>query len=126
MIKSKDEYEKIMKQIEGYIQKSTALGGVENLSKNDIKQLGELSLLAEKYEDNIPLMPLKTPNSISEMIRFKMYELNLKQKQLASLLGISESYISGLLSGKRRISLDLAKQLHLKLDIDAHFILTNS
>ena len=126
MIKSRDEYEKVMKLIEGYIQKSTALGGVENLSKNDIKQLGELSLLAEKYEDDIPLMPLKTPNSISEMIRFKMYELNLKQKQLASLLGISESYISGLLSGKRRISLDLAKKLHLKLDIDAHFILTNS
>ena len=63
---------------------------------------------------------------MAEMIRFKMYERNLKQKQLAHLLEISEAYISGLLSGKRKISLELAKRLHSKLGIDAQFILTKA
>jgi HTH-type transcriptional regulator/antitoxin HigA len=129
MLNSREEYNEVMKKIEGYIQKSTKLGGFKNLSKKeikDLKDLKDLSLLAENYEDSIPLMPIKSPDSISEMIRFKMYERNLKQKQLATILEISEAYISGLLSGKRKISLELAKKLHTKLGVDAHFILTKA
>jgi HTH-type transcriptional regulator/antitoxin HigA len=49
--------------------------------------------------------------------------LNLRQKQLAKLLDISEARISELLTGKRKINIDLAKKLHAKLNIDAHFLL---
>ena len=126
MVKTREEYDDVMKKIEGYIRKSTKLGGFENLSKKDTNELAKLSLMAEEYEDSIPLMPIKAPSSIAEMIRFKMYERNLKQKQLAKLLGISEPYISGLLSGKRKLSLDLAKRLHQKLGVDADFILTRA
>lgn len=126
MLSSREDYNKVMKDVEKLLQKSTKLGGFEHLSKEDAAKLAELSLMAEQYEDSIPLMPIKSPNSISEMIRFKMYERNLKQKQLANILEISESYISGLLSGKRKISIELAKKLHLKLGIDAHFILTKA
>ena len=126
MINSREEYDEVMKKIESYLQKSTELGGFEKLSKKDVKNLKDLSLIAERYEDSIPLMPLKSPDSIAEMIRFKMYERNLKQKQLAAILEISEAYISGLLSGKRKISLKLAKKLHTKLGVDAHFILTKA
>jgi HTH-type transcriptional regulator/antitoxin HigA len=79
--------------------------------------------MAEKYEDNIPLMPIKSPSTITEMIRYKMFEMNLRQKQLAKILGISETRISELLTGKRKINIELAKKLHAKLNIDAHFIL---
>lgn len=126
MLKTRKKYDDVMKKVEALLQKSTELGGFQNLTKKDAKTLAELSLLAEKYEDSIPLMPIKSPDSISEMIRFKMYENNLKQKQLARMLEISEAYISGLLSGKRKISLELAKKLHSKLGIDAHFILTKA
>ncbi|MCH2231141.1 MAG: helix-turn-helix domain-containing protein [Crocinitomicaceae bacterium] len=126
MVKTREEYDNVMKKIEGYIRKSTKLGGFENLSKKETSELAKLSLMAEEYEDSIPLMPIKAPSSIAEMIRFKMYERNLKQKQLAKLLGISEPYISGLLSGKRKLSLDLAKRLHQKLGVDADFILTRA
>ena len=49
--------------------------------------------------------------------------MNLKQKQLAKVLEISEARISELLTGKRKINIELAKKLHSKLKIDAHFIL---
>ena len=52
-----------------------------------------------------------------------MFEMNLKQKQLAKILEISETRISELLSGKRKLNIELAKKLHSKLHIDAHFIL---
>ncbi len=49
--------------------------------------------------------------------------MNLRQKQLAQLLEISETRISELLAGKRKVTIELAKKLHTKLNIDAHFIL---
>lgn len=126
MINSQKDYIALMQRIESLLRKSTALGGFENLSKDEVKNLKDWSLLAEQYEDKIPLMPIKKPNTLADMIRFKMYERNLKQKQLAHLLEISEAYISGLLSGKRKISLELAKRLHTKLGIDATFILNKA
>ena len=68
-------------------------------------------------------MPMKMPDSLPEMLRYKMYEKDLKQKQLASALGISEAFISGLLSGRRKLTIDLAKKLHVQLGIDAEFLL---
>lgn len=123
-LKSREEYNLTMNKIEGFLQKATALGGFDKLPKEDAEQLAVLSNLAEQYEDSIPLMPIKQPSSLAEMIRFKMFEKNLKQKQLAAILEISEANVSGVLTGKRKLTYELAKKLHVKLDIDAHFLLT--
>lgn len=125
-ITSRKEYDKVMSKIESLLQMATELGGFENLSKTDRANLSQLSILAEQYEDGIPLMPMKTPKSLAEMLRYKMYENGLRQKQLATLLDISEASISGLLSGRRKLSIELAKKLHTKLGIDAHFLLMSA
>lgn len=122
-ISDRKEYDEVMKRIEKLLQKSTKNGGFEKLPAKEIETLKELSLMAEKYEDSIPLMPIKAPTTLTEMIRYKMFEMNLKQKQLAKILEISEARISELLTGKRKINIELAKKLHTKLNIDAHFIL---
>lgn len=122
-ITTRNDYDKLMEQIEVLLQKATALGGFENLSQFDKANLAQMSVLAEQFEDSIPLMPMKKPNSLAEMLRYKMYEQGLKQNQLATILEISEASISGLLSGRRKLSIELAKKLHLKLNIDAHFLL---
>lgn len=125
-LKSRKEYDEVMKRIEKLLQKSTQLGGFDKLSVVDRNVLADLSLLAEHFEDSIPLMPMKTPESLADMLRYKMYEKDLKQKQLASILGISEAFISGLLSGRRKLTIELAKKLHTKLDIDARFLLMSA
>lgn len=122
----REEYDKTMVQIEALLQKATSLGGFDKLNKEDADILADLSILAEQYEDSIPLMPIKAPSTLSEMLRYKMFEMNLKQKQLARLLEISEANVSGLLTGKRKPTFDLAKKLHTMLNIDAHFLLTAS
>lgn len=122
-ISDRKEYDEVMKRIEKLLQKSTKNGGFEKLPAKEVETLKELSLMAERYEDSIPLMPIKAPTTLTEMIRYKMFEMNLKQKQLAKILEISEARISELLTGKRKINIELAKKLHTKLNIDAHFIL---
>ncbi len=125
-ITTRKEYDKVMNKIEALLQKATEFGGFENLPKSDRSKLSQLSVMAERFEDDIPLMPMKTPESLADMLRFKMYEKGWRQKQLAAMLGISESSISGLLSGKRKLSIELAKKLHTKLGIDAHFLLMSA
>ena len=120
---NRKEYDEVMKRIEKVLQKTTKNGGFKKLPAKEIETLKKLSLIAEKYEDGIPLMPIKTPTTIIEMIRYKMFEMNIRQKQLAKMLNMSETRISELLTGKRKINIDIAKKLHAKLKIDAHFIL---
>ena len=120
------KYEKVQLQIEALLQKSIQNGGFKALSSDEVALLNKLSLAAENYEDNLQMMPIKTPTTLVEMIRFKMFEMNLKQKQLANLLEISETRISELLCGKRKLNLELAKKLYQKLNIDAAFLLSSN
>lgn len=122
-INDRKEYDQVMSRIKKLLEKSTKTGGFENLPSNEVKTLQDLSLMAEKFEDSVPLMPMKSPATITDMIKYKMFEMNIRQKQLAKILEISEARISELLRGKRKINIELAKKLHSKLNIDAHFIL---
>ncbi len=123
---TESKYEKVQLQIEALLQKSINNGGFKALSSDEVTLLNKLSLAAEQYEDNLQMMPIKTPTTLVEMIRFKMFEMNLKQKQLANLLEISETRISELLCGKRKLNLELAKKLYQKLNIDAAFLLSSN
>lgn len=122
-INDRKEYDQVMSRIEKLLEKSTKTGGFENLHSDEVKTLQELSLMAEKFEDSVPLMPIKSPATITDMIKYKMFEMNIRQKQLAKILEVSEARISELLRGKRKINIELAKKLHSRLNIDAHFIL---
>jgi HTH-type transcriptional regulator/antitoxin HigA len=117
------EYRDLMARIETFLQKATAGGGFASLSAEEADELARLSLLAEAYEDSIPLMPIKVPQSIAEMLQFKMYEKKLNQREMAALLEVPETRLSEILRGKRSINLATAKQLRSKLAIDADFIL---
>lgn len=115
-----------MAHIETFLQKATASGGFASLTLEEADELAKLSLLAEAYEDSIPLMPIKVPQSIAEMIRFRMFQKKLNQREVARLLEVPETRLSEVLRGKRPINLALAKQLHSKLNIDANFILEHA
>ena len=84
-----------------------------------------LAKAIEAYEDSIPIMPLPVPppKTLVEILEYKMYEKRLKQRAMARLLEVSEARLSDVLTGKRKPNLDLAKRMHLRLGIDAAFIL---
>ena len=78
------------------------------------------------FEDTLGLMPIPLPSkpeTLPAMIELKRQQKQLKQKDLAALLEIPAGRLSQILSGKRRVSLDLAKKLHERLNISPAFIL---
>ena len=58
-IQNEADYLQVMEQVEVYLSKATALGGFHLLPASDKEALSQLSLLAEQYEDGIPIMPLR-------------------------------------------------------------------
>ncbi len=84
-------------------------------------QAREVAEAIQAYEHTF--VPFQKPTTLTGMIELRMYEMKLKQKGLANLLGVEASRVSELLKGKRKVSLEIAKRLHGKLGIDGNFIL---
>lgn len=84
------------------------------------KEFMNISDIIEQYEEIH--FPIGLP-TLQEMIELRMFEMGLKRKDLATLLNTSASRISDYLNGKREITLNVAKALHQKLNIDSDIIL---
>lgn len=105
LIKSEEEYIKALKRLEKIFQ-------APNGSKEgDEAEL--LMLIIEKYEE------LKYPNEpvgAVDAIKFRMEQLNLSNADLAGILGF-QSRVSEVMTKKRKLSLQMIKNLHHKLQI---------
>ncbi|PCI96055.1 MAG: transcriptional regulator [Flavobacteriales bacterium] len=92
----------------------------KGLDASEEKEFEAVGSIIEKYEEIH--FPIGIP-SLIELIELRMFEMNLKRKDLAKLLNTSGSRISDYLTGKREITLSVAKSLHQKLNIDSDIIL---
>lgn len=72
-----------------------------------------LSILIEKYEDEH--YPIEAPDPI-EAIKFRMEQMEMKKKDLAAIIGY-KSRATEILSGKRKLTLKMIRNLHEKLKI---------
>ncbi|MEG1554618.1 MAG: helix-turn-helix domain-containing protein [Rikenellaceae bacterium] len=61
--------------------------------------------------------------SLADVLKLRMYEMNLTQKAMAVLIGISQSRLSEYLSGKSEPPLKVAREISRKLNIDASVVL---
>lgn len=116
-IEKQNDYTQAMEVIETYLAK-----GSPNLTEADLAELQRLSLLVDRYEEEQYPMPVE-PTTLPEMIRLRMFQQNMKQRDTAKALGITETRLSEVLTGKRKVNMDLAKRLHDKLHIRAEYIL---
>jgi len=113
--------EKQYKEAEVKIEKLLPL--VDNntpIDDPDLIELKRVSEIVENYE--LEHYPIGTP-SLREVIELRMFEMKLKQKDLAEILETSTSRISEYLNGKRDITIQIARALHKNLNIDSDIIL---
>jgi HTH-type transcriptional regulator/antitoxin HigA len=80
-----------------------------------------LSLLIENYENKE--YPIESPDPI-EAIKIRMEEMNLKQKDLIGLIG-GKSRVSEILNRKKRLTVDMIRELEQKLSISATVLVNN-
>jgi antitoxin component HigA of HigAB toxin-antitoxin module len=122
---TRQEYDEAKAIVEALIAEATERGMLEPEMDNEYtRRIAELSKLMAKYEDEyMDILPLREKTPLIRCIEDYFYARNMKQKEGAKLLGINESVFSQVLSGKRRITMPLAKRLHSKLGIDSDLIL---
>ncbi len=85
-------------------------------------ELELLLLLVKDYEDRHFHIPAPDP---IEIIKLKLEEKGLKQKDLEHIIG-SKGYVSQVLSGKKDLTLKMVKGLHHFLGISADIFLADS
>ena len=122
-IKNEKDYQDYRANMEIIIAKGTKLGDMELLSAEDKAEFVHLSEAVAEYEAAYCPLPGKVSTLLTETIREKMEEKGVNQKQTAKLLGISESRVSDLLNGRRKLNLNIAKRLRDNLGIPADLIL---
>lgn len=116
-INSIQEYHDVLKKIEGLIIK---VGENQSYDNPEFVILDRLSDLVADYEDEN--FQIETP-SLIDVIKLRMYEMGLNQKELADVLQVPKARISEYLRGKRSITLEVARKLHSELKIDGDIIL---
>jgi HTH-type transcriptional regulator/antitoxin HigA len=82
-------------------------------------ELELLAMLVNAYEDEV--YPVDLPDPV-EAITFRMDQQGLKPKDLVPLLG-SRGKVSEVMSGKRKLSLTMMRNLHSELGIPADVLL---
>jgi HTH-type transcriptional regulator/antitoxin HigA len=109
-------YNKMMEEINRLQSKGEA-----NLSNEELATLRTLALEAQAYEKTVYTIP--APTTLAGLIELRMYELKLKQRDAAKLLGLSDAKLSLILNGKQKPDVALLKAAHNNLHIDANLLL---
>lgn len=80
-----------------------------------------LSLVIENYENEH--YPIEAPDPI-EAIKIRMEELNMRQKDLVGIIG-GKSRVSEVLNRKKRLTVDMIRELEQILQISASVLVNN-
>ena len=122
---TRKQYDELKARVEQLIAEATQKGMLEPDMDNAYTQ--EISLLSQQmaaYEDEyLNVLPLRQKSPLIASIEDYFFTHGLKQKDGAQLLGVNESQLSLIMSGRRQISMSFAKRLRSKMGIDANLIL---
>ena len=110
-IKTKKDYEQALARLEVIFdaKKGTAKGD----------ELELLGMLVDNYENE--KFPVGFPDPI-EAIKFRMEQLGYTQTDLANVVGL-KSRASEILNRKRKLSLEMIRQIHSSLNIPTEVLI---
>ena len=104
-IKTEKDYQTALKRLEQIFDASPKTKAGDEL---DI-----LTMLIEKYENEH--YAIDAPDPI-EAIKFRMEQMGYKQKDLAKIIGY-KGRVSEILNRKRKLTLEMVRNLHEKMNI---------
>lgn len=96
------------------------VGNETSESDKNFVELDLLSDLVADYEEQH--FPVQSP-ALQEVIKLRMFEMNITQAKLSEILNVSPSRISEYLTGKSEPTLKIARDISKKLKIDASIVL---
>lgn len=118
-IKDDSDYSNVMAKIDSLMAK-----GSETVSKDELAEIRKLALIAQDYEKET--YTIEAPSTLAGMIEMRMFEMQLKQKDLAKKLKISDTKLSLIMNGKQKPDIEFLKAVYSELKVDAEFILEHA
>ena len=112
-IKSEEDYRKGLQRLEVIFDASI------DTEEGDEAEI--LSMLIENYENEH--YPIEAPDPI-DAIKIRMEELNMRQKDLVGIIG-GKSRVSEILNRKKRLTVDMIRELERILQISASVLVNN-
>ncbi len=112
-IKTEQDYEKALRRLERIFNASP------ESKEGDEAEI--LSMLIENYENQY--YAIEAPDPI-EAIKIRMEEMNIKQKDLVGIIG-GKSRVSEVLNKKKKLTVDMIRQLEKKLHLSASIMVSN-
>ncbi len=116
-IKSIEQYKVACERVEVLLK---TVGNDTPIGDKNFLELDMISDLVADYEEEH--FPVASP-SLIEVIKLRMFERNLNQLKLSELLNVSPSRISDYLTGRSEPPLKVARDICVKLNIDAEIVL---
>jgi len=111
------DYGNVMSRIDKLMSKGSA-----NVSRTEMAEIRKLALAAQQYEQS--KFPIKSPTTLAGIIEMRMYEMKLKQKDLARKLKVSDAKLSLIMNGKQKPDVDFLKAVHKQLNVNGDFLLS--
>ncbi|PWH84727.1 helix-turn-helix domain-containing protein [Brumimicrobium oceani] len=110
-IRNEADYEKALERLEVIFdaKRGASLGD----------ELEILAILIDNYESEH--FPIEMPDPISA-IKFRMEQMGLKQKDLVEIIGF-KSRVSEVMNRKRKLTLEMIRQLNAKLRIPTEILI---
>ncbi len=112
-IKNEQDYQNALKRLE------QVFDATPNSKEGD-----EAEILIELIDNYVhKFFPISAPDPI-EAIKIRMEEMNIKQKDLVGVIG-SKSRVSEVLNKKKRLTVDMIRELERVLQISASILMNN-
>lgn len=118
---SKNDFLLAETKMNNLLYTATNKGGFDFLTATETTELEEYTKIVKDYEDAHFI--IETPQTVQELIAFKMFEKNLKQKEIAKLLHTTDTKLSEIMHNKRKPNIAFLKSLHQILGIDGNLLL---
>jgi len=125
-IQSAELYNQISEYTDALIDEATVNGALsEQDADNDYtREIGRVGRMCADYESlHMKFEQLKFKSPLVVSIENEMEKRHIKQRQTAILLDVKESTFSQIMTGKRSVSMRMAKRLYKELNIDPGLIL---
>ena len=114
-IRTEADYKAALREVSAYFDNEPEPG------TEDGDRFEVLLTLVEAYEAK--QFPVDLPDPI-EAIKFRMDQLDMKKSELAEIIGY-KSRVSEILSKKRKLTLQMIRKLHDKLNIPYETLITD-
>jgi HTH-type transcriptional regulator / antitoxin HigA len=112
-IKKEEDYNQALRRLEEIFDSP--------IDSNEGDEAEILSILIEKYEEEH--YPIDSPDPI-EAIKFRMEQMDMKKNDLAEIIGY-KSRVTEILNKKRKLTLNMIRNLHEKLHIPTEILIQN-